>query len=119
MKIDFSLHSYPSDLSGGQQQVVAILRSLVSEPDVLLLDEPFSALDIERRKNIINVFKNNLSKNITTIICSHRGNEISSYINRVIAFQNQPVMITQDFNRNESVNFEKLVDEISFTKYEK
>jgi len=119
MKIDFSMYSYPSDLSGGQQQVVAILRGLVSEPEILLLDEPFSALDIERRKNIINVFKNDLNKDMTTIICSHRGNEISSYVNRVVVFQNQPVDITQDFNRKNSIDFERLVDEINFTKYEK
>ncbi len=119
MKIDFSMYSYPSDLSGGQQQVVAILRGLVSEPEILLLDEPFSALDIVRRKNIINVFKNNLNKDMTTIICSHRGNEISSYVNRVVVFQNQPVDIIQDFNRKNSTNFEKLVDNISFIKYEK
>lgn len=79
------LKSYPHQLSGGEQQRVAIARSLVTKPKVLLLDEPFSALDAELRASIRQDVLNALSEfNITTILVTHDIEDANAICQRVI-----------------------------------
>ena len=70
IKLDLAL--YPYQMSGGQQQLVSILRALVVEPEILFLDEPFSALDYEMtlfmREQLQRIF---LETGTTTILVSH------------------------------------------------
>ncbi|TDK60869.1 ABC transporter ATP-binding protein [Bacillus salipaludis] len=90
--------SYPRELSGGQQQRVALARSLVTEPKVLLLDEPLSALDAQIRKNLqkqLRAIQQEL--NMTTVLVTHDQEEamaVSDYIyilnNGVIAQSGTP-----------------------------
>lgn len=67
---------FPNNLSGGQKQRVAIARSFVLQPDILLMDEPFSALDALTRENIQELFlKIWKEQNITTLLITHSVEE--------------------------------------------
>jgi molybdate transport system ATP-binding protein len=70
----------PEYLSGGQQQRLAILRALAIKPKLLLMDEPFSALDPEMKADLITELKN-LTKEIgsTVLIVSHNQQELESW----------------------------------------
>jgi len=74
----FAKHK-PLQLSGGQQQRVAILRALAIKPKILLMDEPFSALDFKTKTTLIEELQFILDKSsISTIIVSHNLHELES-----------------------------------------
>lgn len=88
LDINFPLTEYPFTLSSGQRQIVTLLRALILEPDVILLDEPFSAIDIEKRTAVIEFLTKYFTDgNLTAIICSHRGDEVKSLIDRAIILE--------------------------------
>ena len=72
---DFSKR-FPHELSGGQQQRVALARALATDPDIILLDEPFSNLDVELRERLSIEVRNILKeRKITTILVTHDQSE--------------------------------------------
>src|SRR5271168_4435862 len=92
--IKFDLGVYPYQMSGGQQQLVSILRALVVEPEILFLDEPFSALDYEMtlfmREQLQRIF---LQTRTTTILVSHDLEEAVFLADRVLLLSRHPARI--------------------------
>lgn len=79
---------YPTQLSGGQRQRVALARALAIEPKVLLLDEPFGALDIKVRKDLRNWLRRlHEQVPITTMFVTHDHQEALEVANEIVLFQ--------------------------------
>lgn len=86
--------SYPSQLSGGMRQRAALIRTLVIEPSLLLLDEPFSALDYQTRLAISDEVGLILKKeNKTTLMVTHDISEAISMSDRVVVLSNRPATV--------------------------
>ncbi|MCQ9616345.1 ABC transporter ATP-binding protein [Paenalcaligenes niemegkensis] len=80
---DFS-HRYPHEMSGGQQQRVALARALAPKPDLLLLDEPFSNLDVDTRERLAFEVRDILQKTgLTAILVTHNQAEAFAIADRI------------------------------------
>lgn len=78
-------YQYPANLSGGQKQKVALARAIINQPDILLLDEPLSAID-QRSKTMLQdyIHRIHLEFNLTTIMVSHDLSEIHKIADQVL-----------------------------------
>ena len=86
--------SYPKELSGGMSQRVALIRTLATKPDILLLDEPFSALDYQTRITVSNdVFKIIKEEKKTALMVTHDISEAISMGDKVVVLSNRPAII--------------------------
>ncbi len=88
------LDAYPDSLSGGMRQRVALVRTLATKPDIILLDEPLSALDYVTRLTISDdIYKLLKSTNVTTILISHDIAECVSMCDRIIVLSKRPSIV--------------------------
>ena len=92
IKLDLNL--YPYQMSGGQQQLVSIMRALVVEPEILFLDEPFSALDYEMtlfmREQLQRIF---METGTTMVLVSHDLEEAVYLADRVLLLSRHPARV--------------------------
>ena len=92
---------FPSQLSGGMRQRVALIRTLAIKPKILLLDEAFSALDYQTRiKVTVDIYKILKKENITTIMVTHDITEAISMADRVVVLTKRPGMIKEIYDIN-------------------
>ncbi len=94
--LQIDLTKYPYQLSGGQQQLVSIMRSLVTQPDILFLDEPFSAIDYETtlflRDKLQEIFSD---KTITMVMVSHDLEETVYMASRILMLTKAPTQLAE------------------------
>ncbi len=115
--------AYPKELSGGMRQRVGFARALVVDPDILMMDEPFSALDVltsdNLKSDLLDLWKTKKTKTSGIILVTHNIEEAVMMADRVLIFGSNPGHVRSELSidlphpRNEqSTKFRKLVDTI-------
>ncbi len=95
------INSYPNNLSGGMRQRVALIRTLATKPDILLLDEPFSALDYQTRLKVSDDVYNIIKKEKkSAIMVTHDIAEAISMADRIIVLSKRPSVIKKIIDIN-------------------
>ncbi len=115
--------SYPHQLSGGMRQRVALIRTLASKPELLLLDEPFSALDYQTRLAVCDdVYKIIKAEKKTAILVTHDISEAISMSDKIIVLTARPAKVKSVFypdikadtpiEKRETVKFSEIFKEL-------
>ena len=106
--LDSFADAKPSQLSGGMRQRAALIRTLVLEPELLLLDEPFSALDYQTRLKVADdIWKIIRREQKTAILVTHDLSEAVSMADRILVLSRRPGRLIRDV----PVSFPDLTDD--------
>ena len=99
---------YTNRISGGMRQRVAIARTLASSPDVLLMDEPFGALDAQTREHLqFQLMDINRSEKKTTIFVTHDVEEAILLADRIVIFSARPARVVKEIDVNALIPVEE------------
>ena len=106
--IEINLDTYPSKLSGGEQQRIAIARALLNNPELIIADEPTGNLDPETSIEIISLFEKLNNLGITMIIATHDYNLILKLPGKIYRCENKKLFeVVRKWFKNINRNFEK------------
>ncbi|MFZ5365388.1 MAG: ABC transporter ATP-binding protein [Patescibacteria group bacterium] len=90
----FDCKGYPYELSGGQQQILAFMRALVTNPKILFIDEPFSALDYENNLRLReHLQKYYLNRKPTILLITHNIEEAVHLAEKIVVFSQKPTQV--------------------------
>jgi NitT/TauT family transport system ATP-binding protein len=104
MGLGDAVKRYPSQLSGGMRQRVALVRTLAAEPDILLLDEPFSALDYQTKLQLEDLVAETLKKHRkTAVLVTHDISEAIAMSDRVVILDRNPGRVRKELHIPEPV----------------
>ena len=96
------MHNMPSELSGGQNQRIAIARALANEPDIILADEPTAALDRERAVSVVKLLKKITRERGVTIIMVTHDDRLLPYCDKVLTIKDKKIDIKENIE-NENI----------------
>lgn len=92
INLEKKINNYPAELSGGEQQRVAILRALAMKPEAMLFDEPTSSLDPEMVGEVLSVIKELVNEGMTTVIATHEMDFAKEVADRVVVFDHGEIV---------------------------
>lgn len=115
--------AYPKELSGGMSQRVGLARALVMDPEVLLMDEPFSALDVLTAENLrgdlIDIWHSEKTNIKSVLLVTHNIEEAAALADRILVFGNDPGYVRAELavdlshpRDDNSPEFRKLIDDV-------
>ena len=93
---------YPNELSGGMRQRVAFVRAIVTKPDLLLMDEPFSGLDYDIKEILIDIVSQRVSEGMSIILVTHDRMEAVKMSNRIYFLANKGAIIQKELVLDEA-----------------
>jgi len=108
---------YPSELSGGMRQRVAFVRAVVTKPDLLLMDEPFSGLDYDMKEILIDIVSQRVSEGMSIILVTHDRMEAVKMSNKIYFLANKGAVIQKElildeaFKNRDFAFISKIIDE--------
>ena len=108
---------YPNELSGGMRQRVAFVRAIVTKPDLLLMDEPFSGLDYDMKEILIDIVSQRVSEGMSIILVTHDRMEAVKMSNRIYFLANKGAVIQReleidkDYKERDFTFISKMIDE--------